>query len=81
MKFGILLMGLFFLMSIMIEKSICSKEREKGDVNAFRKIMQSILDKPTYLSLDHAKRQQILIAFFRILTNPDKYGDVMVNRF
>jgi len=79
MKLSILLFGVFSLMAILCEKSICNSQR-KRDVHALQRIFQSALRKPEYLSFDHAKQQQILIAFFRILEHPEKYGDVIIKK-
>ena len=76
MKLSIFLIGLFALVAIMTEKSSCSRY-EKGEVDGLQRILQSVLNKPEYLSLDHMKQQQILIAFFHILENPNKYGEVI----
>ena len=80
MKLSIFLIGLFASMALMIGKRSCSSVKE-GNVNALQEIMQSALNNPEYLSLDLIKKQQILIAFFRILEKLDKYGNVMFHRF
>ena len=75
MKLSIFLVGLFALLAIMIEKSICSGERKISD--PLPRILQSVLNKPEYSSLDHIKKQKILIAFFHILENPKKYSEAI----
>jgi len=83
-KFSLFLLGQFALIALMTEKSIGSQER-RGYVDGIQRILQtcnqrilqSILKKPEYLSLDYMKQQKILIAFFHILQNPRKYSDVI----
>ena len=75
MKLGTFLIELLVLTTILTKKSTCSEERIKGD--ALQRILQLFLKKPEYLSLDNREKQQIIIAFYYILENPNKYGDVI----
>jgi hypothetical protein len=70
---AIVCLGVMAYLALMAENIYCRSISLKGE-DGVQRILQSILTRPEYLSLDHKSQQQILIAFFHILENPIKYG-------
>ena len=54
-------------------------QEQEQEYDAIRRIFQTILNDPEYLSLEPMKRLQILIVFYHILENPNQnwYGSLM----
>ena len=73
---AIFCLGVMAFLAVMTEKIYCRSISLKGE-DGVQRILQSILTRPEYLSLDHTSQQQILIAFFHILENPIKYGTMI----
>jgi hypothetical protein len=74
MKFLTIWIGLL-AMAIMSGKIAASESSQENDQDYLKRVLQTILKDPEYLSLGLAEQQQILIAFFHILDNPNQYGN------
>ena len=74
MKFLTVCIGLLAV-AIMSDIIAASDSSQENDQDYLKRVLQTILKDPEYLSLGLAEQQQILIAFFHILDNPNQYGN------
>jgi hypothetical protein len=76
MKFLTIWIGLLAV-AIMSDIIAANDSSQENDQDYLKRVLQTILKDPEYLSLGLAEQQQILIAFFHILDNPNQYGNTV----